>query len=108
MRIRDKDLAVILHAHPVQQVPHPDLIQLFKNIVQQQERGEAFVPLQRLIFRQFQCKEQALPLPLRSHGLERQIGECEPEIVPVDAHAGSLQRQIAFQSLPQQRGKAPI
>ena len=50
----------------------------------------------------FNANKQALPLPLRSHGLERQIGECETDIVPVDAHAGSLQVQIAFQSLPQQ------
>ena len=53
MRIRDKDLSVILHANPVQQVPHPDFVKLFKDIIQQQERRKPLVLLQGLIFRQF-------------------------------------------------------
>lgn len=94
MGVGNKYLAVFRAGYEGNEPHHPFLVQLFKNIVQQQEGREALVLLEYFVLGEFEGKEEALALALGGAGFHGVAVEEEHEIVPVDAGAGALQLHV--------------
>src|SRR5687767_12067422 len=91
MRVSNKYLSVVFPANPNKQVMHPSFIQLFKNIIQQKERREAFADFQCFELCQLNGKQQTFTLALRSHCFELLPVQLELDVVFMYTCVGSLQ-----------------
>ena len=103
MRICNEDLTLPLETYFIQQVTHPVFIQLFKNIIHEQDRREAFGLFQGFVFCQFQGKQQAFPLALGSDGFKWLPGEPDVHIILVNTGTGPLQQEVFFPGSTQER-----
>jgi len=106
--IGDEDLPMVADADPVEEVVHATLVQLFEDIVEQEDGRETFVLPQRFVFCQLEGEEQTLALTLGSDRLEGLGGKAHFDIVLMDPAACPLQQDILLMELVQQVGKGTM
>lgn len=88
-------------ANLFEQVVHAFFVQFFKNVVEQQERGELFLFFENIEFREAQGKQKTFTLSLGSDSAKWLIVESKNEIVLMNACGGALQQSVALPELPE-------
>src|ERR1700744_1622310 len=87
---------------------HAQGIQLFKDIVQEQDGSPAFALFKGFVFSQPEGEEETFSLALGSHGFERLAGKAEFKVVFMDTATRALEIKVLFQTLMKQVAEAGV